>query len=69
MYFGSFGQYIIYIYLFDECFKGSLVVLFTLENNQKENLKYTSPFIGSLEVFFKFIYACTSLTNVSEVFW
>ena len=39
------------MYLFDEGFRGILVVLFTLENNQKENLKYISSFIGSLVVF------------------
>ena len=39
------------MYLFDENFRGILVVLLTLKNNQKDNLKYTSSFIGSLVVF------------------
>ena len=39
------------MYLFDEGFRGILVVLFTLEDNQKENLKYISSFIVSLVVF------------------
>ena len=39
------------MYLFDELFRGILVFLFTLENNQKANSKYTSSFIDSLVVF------------------
>ena len=39
------------MYLFDEGFRGILVVLFTLENYQKANSKYISSFIGNLVVF------------------
>ena len=39
------------MYLFDELFRGILVFLFTLENNQKANSKYTFSFIDSLVVF------------------
>ena len=39
------------MYVFDELFRGILVFLFTLENNQKANSKYTSSFIDSLVVF------------------
>ena len=56
------------MYLIDEFFRGILVVLFALENIQKEILNCTSSFIGSLVVF-KNSNTCSCLTNVAEVFW